>query len=164
LRFQKSFQKTQVSQKKRKIWKNISTSFKFFGISAFFFMHLIRFEFIYLRLLRRRLRIMLKRRGARFKNRKIWLNLKFNFPISKKSKNSRMGKGKGSFLRWVVIVYPFSVFLSFFGFSFYVLTKLKKKINFLLKSKIFLVSRAAKKPLWSSQKHSRVENSQWMID
>lgn len=28
--------------------------------------------------------------------------LKFNYPISKKSKNSRMGKGKGTFLRWVI--------------------------------------------------------------
>jgi uncharacterized membrane protein YukC len=71
LRFQKSFQKNQVSQKKRKIFKTKHSCFKFFGVSAFYFLHVIRFEFIYLRLLRRRLRIMLKRRGNRFKNRKI---------------------------------------------------------------------------------------------
>lgn len=29
----------------------------------------------------------------------MWMPLKLNFPITKKSKNSRMGKGKGAFLR-----------------------------------------------------------------
>jgi ribosomal protein L16/L10AE len=33
------------------------------------------------------------------KNYKIWVNLLPNYIISKKSKNSRMGKGKGSFSR-----------------------------------------------------------------
>lgn len=34
----------------------------------------------------------------------LWTILKLNYPISKKSKNSRMGKGKGQFLRWVLKV------------------------------------------------------------
>lgn len=99
MRFQKSDQKVQVSQKKRTVFKRLDTSFKFFGSASFFFLHQVQFEFIYLRLIKRRVRILLKRKGARFKNRKVWLNLKANFPVSKKSKNSRMGKGKGLFLR-----------------------------------------------------------------
>jgi hypothetical protein len=71
LRFQKSEQKVQVSQKKRTITKRVSTDFKFFGSASFFFLHQIQFEFIYLRLIKRRLRIMLRRKGARYKNRKI---------------------------------------------------------------------------------------------
>lgn len=164
LRFQKSEQKVQVSQKKRTITKRVSTDFKFFGSASFFFLHQIQFEFIYLRLIKRRLRIMLRRKGARYKNRKIWLNLKSNFPVSKKAKNSRMGKGKGVFLRWVVRVRPFSVFFSFFGFSFYVLTKLKRRINHLLKSKIFIVSRLKTITLWSSMGFTKVASSQRRVD
>lgn len=99
LRFQKSEQKTQVSQKKRSILNRAGILFKFRGSAAFFFLHQIQFEFIYLRLIKRRIRLLLKRRGHRYKNRKIWLNLKANFPVSKKSKNSRMGKGNGLLLR-----------------------------------------------------------------
>ena len=99
MRFQKSDQKVQVSQKKRGITKRLKASFDFFGSTSFFFLHQLQFEFIYLRLIKRRIRIMLKRRGNRFKNRKLWLNLRSNFPVSKKAKNSRMGKGKGVFLR-----------------------------------------------------------------
>lgn len=164
LRFQKSDQKVQVSQKKRSVVKRIAPHFKFFGSISFFFLHQVQLEFIYLRLLKRRMRIMLKRRGNRFKNRKIWFNLRGNFPVSKKSKNSRMGKGKGLFLRWVVRIRPFSVFFSFFGFSFYILVKFKNKINFLLKSKLFIVSRYKTTPLWSSLGFVKVSSSQRKID
>ena len=71
LRFQKSEQKVQVSQKKRTVLKRLSVDFKFFGSTSFFFMHQVQFEFIYLRLIKRRVRILLKRKGSRFKNRKI---------------------------------------------------------------------------------------------
>jgi hypothetical protein len=75
-----------------------------------------------------------------------------------------MGKGKGAFLRWIVRVRPFSVFFSFFGFSFYVLFKLKKKINYLLKSKIFIVSRLKRVTLWSSMGQTKIAPNQRRID
>lgn len=164
LRFQKSFQRAQVSQKKRFIFKRRTVSFRFFGSAAFFFLHQVQFEFIYLRLFRRRLRIMLRRKGNRYKNRRVWLNLKVNFPISKKAKNSRMGKGKGAFLRWVARVSPFSVFFSFFGLSFYFLKKLLRRLNYLLKSKLFLVARLKARVLWSSKQFTKVSTSQWRIE
>jgi len=40
------------------------------------------------------------KRKRRSKVRRIWLNLKPNHIFTRKSKNSRMGKGKGSFNRW----------------------------------------------------------------
>ena len=43
----------------------------------------------------------------------FWFFLTANYPVTKKSKNSRMGKGKGSFLRWQIRV-PFNlIFLEF---------------------------------------------------
>lgn len=164
MRFQKTDQKTQVSHKKRIFTSRLRAFFLFSGSISFFFLHQIQFEFVYLRLIKRRLRIMLRRRGGRYKSRKVWLNLRANFPVSKKAKNSRMGKGKGAFLRWIVRVRPFSVFFSFFGFSFYVLFKLKRKINYLLKSKIFIVSRLKTVTLWSSMGQTKVAPNQRRID
>lgn len=164
LRFQKSFQKTPVSQKKRFILKRQGYGFIFFGSAAFFFLHQAQFEFVYLRLVRRRLRIMLKKKGNRYKNRRIWLNLKANFPISKKAKNSRMGKGKGAFVRWVAIIAPFSVFFSFFGVSFYLLKKLIRRLNYLFKSRLFLVSRLVSRVLWAKKHYTKVATSQWKLE
>lgn len=164
MRFQKSDQKTQVSQKKRTVAKRTNANFKHIGSAAFFFLHQIQLEFIYLRLIRRRVRLMLKKRGHRYRYRRVWLNLKANFPISKKSKNSRMGKGNGLLLRWVVRLKPLSVFLSFFGFSFYVLKKLMRRINFLLKSKICLVHKLKKITMWASPYFSKISSHQRRVD
>jgi len=99
LRFQKTEQKEQVSQKKRSVVSRNYMLGNFLGSAAFFFYHQIQLEFVYLKLVKRRLRLMLKKRGNRVRSRKVWVNLKANFPISKKSKNSRMGKGNGLLLR-----------------------------------------------------------------
>jgi len=99
LRFQKTKQISQVSQKKRSVQNRVNSAFKFIGVSAFFFFYQIQFEFVYLRLIKRRIRLLLKKKKNKFKNRRVWLNLKANFPVSKKSKNSRMGKGNGLLLR-----------------------------------------------------------------
>lgn len=71
LRFQKSDQKTQVSQKKRTVAKRTNANFKHIGSAAFFFLHQVQLEFIYLRLIRRRVRLMLKKRGHRYRYRRV---------------------------------------------------------------------------------------------
>jgi ribosomal protein L16/L10AE len=164
LRFQKTEQKEQVSQKKRSVVSRNYMLGNFLGSAAFFFYHQIQLEFVYLKLVKRRLRLMLKKRGNRVRSRKVWVNLKANFPISKKSKNSRMGKGNGLLLRWVVRLKPFAVFMSFLGFSAYILIKLSKRINYLLKSKIFCVFRLRQSPCWANAKFIKYSTSQCRID
>ena len=44
---------------------------------------------------------------------KIWFFLEKNFPISRKDKNSRMGKGKGPFIRMVFRVKKKKILLEF---------------------------------------------------
>ena len=69
------------------------------GDMSFFFKRRYNFELVYFSFINRVLkRFFFKKRNKRF-FRKIWFFFKKNFPITKKSKNSRMGKGKGSFLR-----------------------------------------------------------------
>lgn len=62
----------------------------------------LQFEYAYFFLIRRFLKNLYKYKYASSQHFKIWVFLKANFPISKKSKNSRMGKGKGAFNRWLI--------------------------------------------------------------
>ena len=70
----------------------------------------------------------------------LWMLLSTNFPLTKKSKNSRMGKGKGSFLRWSMRVKK-----NLLLFKFYSINKKRIKVlvqNFLKKTnyKFFILN------------------------
>jgi len=149
LRFNKKLLIKNVSQKKRTFYKKNFNLFLTHGSAGFFFFHTIKFECVYLKFLRRRLKLLLKRRKKNFLSRKIWINLKSNYPLSKKSKNSRMGKGKGSFLRWVIIIYSMNFFLEFIGFNNIFLIRLKEKLKFLYHTRINLIFEKKKISLWT---------------
>ena len=93
----------QVSFKKRyqlpkkKLTKN-------FGNIIFFSKKQIRFEPIYFNIFRKWLKLYLVFKKYPFLKNRIWISLNLNYPISRKSKNARMGKGKGSFFRWTSII------------------------------------------------------------
>lgn len=61
--------------------------------------------------------------------KKVWYNVVSNHIIQCKSKNSRMGKGKGLFERRVVRVAKNTILFEFVGVSFYKLNFFIKKIN-----------------------------------
>jgi ribosomal protein L16/L10AE len=52
-------------------------------------------------------------------HKRVWMYLVPNYIVSSKSKNSRMGKGKGSFVKWVIRVKA--------GFTFLELIKIQPK-------------------------------------
>lgn len=66
-------------------------------------------------------------------SKKVWLFIHKNYPITKKSKNARMGKGKGSLSRFCTRVVQNHNILEFSGFNLkdiILLNKIfKKKIN-----------------------------------
>lgn len=89
--------------KRRKKLSSKETKLKF-GDYGLFFSHQGRFEIKYIFILRKILRKLKKKKPKRRKvtlnkARLIWFVLFPNFIISKKSKNSRMGKGKGELER-----------------------------------------------------------------
>jgi hypothetical protein len=93
--------KGMITQKKRYSinTKKIKLSF---GTAGLYFAKENRIELIYIRNMRK----LVKRLGfpkkvslIKYFKKKLFFFLKKNFPLSKKSKNSRMGKGKGKFLR-----------------------------------------------------------------
>lgn len=65
--------------------------------------------------------------------KKVWLFLHKNYPLTKKSKNARMGKGKGTLSRYCSRISQNHNLLEFSGFNLrevFILKKiLKKKVN-----------------------------------
>lgn len=91
----------QVSFKKR--FKLYNKLLKLnYGNAALFLYRETRFEPVYFTIFRKWLKIYLKFNKYPFLKNAIWINLYYNYPMSKKSKNARMGKGKGGFFRWSI--------------------------------------------------------------
>lgn len=84
---------------------------------------------------------------------KIWYFGRPNFLIQKKSKNSRMGKGKGLIERKIIRIRRGVVLFEFLGVSIIKLKKLVKKINQILNVKFYvLYSYKTYFSLWSKRK------------
>lgn len=106
-----------------------------FGSAAIYLNRETRFEPIYFSIFRKWLKIYLNFKKYPFFKNSVWVNIAYNFPISKKSKNARMGKGKGSFFRWSIRLPRNHVIIELrtlneFRAAFFV-NKLRYKISFL---------------------------------
>ena len=94
-----------------------------------------RLELIHLFILKKLIKkLFIIRKGITFMNsNKIWFNIKPNFILQKKSKNSRMGKGKGLFERKIIRIFRGDILIQFSGFKlnklYLVLNKLNKKFD-----------------------------------
>lgn len=116
--------------------RNFKRSIKpifFFGNSMILLYKNARFESIYYDFFRKYLKIIIKKKNITNIQKNYWVFLKLNTPLTKKSKNSRMGKGKGSILRWVFRLpkyYKIFEFKNINFFRLYLFTKKwSKKIN-----------------------------------
>ena len=138
-------------QKNRFTQKVIFKKLKF-GSRGIYFLNEGQMEIKQIFMTRRIMRKIRKRRKKRkskqkpLKQRKnVWFFLFPNFILSKKSKNSRMGKGKGSIKRWVIRIKPGTVFLEFKNISFWKLFYIVSKLKNLLRMKLKIVSKNIKK-------------------
>ena len=118
-----------------------------------------KMELIQLTLIKRLLKKLLKKRKKikskgkskvsqsseskdKIRNNKIWINILPNYILSKKSKNSRMGKGKGSFLRWVFRLQQGITLVEFLGIPYYKLISILISIRKKLKIKLILIKKS----------------------
>lgn len=100
-----------------------------------------RFEYIYFRFLKKWIKKIVSLKYKKTVKARIWFNITSNYPLTKKSKNSRMGKGKGSFLRWAILMPANSIVFEFFNIETKRVQLLVKKWNYTLSKKIILVKR-----------------------
>lgn len=84
-----------------------------------FFKKNYRIEFKYVTMLKKFLKKLRRRGIKKHKNLvyKLYVSLSQNYMLSKKSKNSRMGKGKGSFIREAIKVKKFRPFIYTSGYK-----------------------------------------------
>ena len=124
--------RNQISFKKRFNKYNIFKKLKF-GNIGFFFIKKFKFEYLYFFFFKKFIKFINKNKFKIINNFYFWFFLIGNYPLTKKSKNSRMGKGKGVFLRWAIILNNNFFFLEFliynFKFFFFFFQKKKKIFN-----------------------------------
>lgn len=98
MRFSKVTSIEQVSFKDRNRYKYKKLCLNF-GNNGFYIYKNIQFEYAYFFIIQRFLKYLFKFKYSKMEYFKIWVFIRGNYPVSKKSKNSRMGKGKGGFSR-----------------------------------------------------------------
>lgn len=94
-----------------------------YGTSGVFFNKNYRVENIYLFDLKKKFKFFLTKYKKGL-NKQLWIFIKRNYPISKKPKNSRMGKGKGKFVRLCTLVPKNFTFLEFLNMNPIILKKI----------------------------------------
>jgi len=115
----------QVSFKNRNKYKlkKIKLNYGNIGLAVF---KNVQFEFVYFYIIKKFLKFFFKFKYTTANYSKIWVILKANFPVSRKSKNSRMGKGKGSFVRWLIKLNQGSTFIEFKNINYFRIKKMNK--------------------------------------
>jgi ribosomal protein L16/L10AE len=117
------------------------------GDGGFSLVQNLRFDLVYLRLLRRAIKRSIRNYRGLSQSRHVWLNLRPGYPISKKGKNARMGKGHGAFFRWAIRLRPHAVFISFLGLSPYALKRVAHRLNYWLPVPVSLLTTQARVPI-----------------
>ena len=127
-------------------------SFLQYGNVGLRFNHEGQFEIKYLFMLKKMLKKKFKKKRDKkrrwwFYTKKIWLFLFPNFIISRKSKNSRMGKGKGQLERWTIRVRCGLIFLEFKGVHFFHINNIRNRFQKRVNIEIVMTTR---KKVWYS--------------
>jgi ribosomal protein L16/L10AE len=128
--------------KKRYFNKNKIPILKY-GTIGLYLNSTFRFEYKYCLLFRKFFKKFSKHKKRRIATnirKKTWLFIRPNYVLTRKSKNARMGKGKGNFKRWCTIVYPGRIFLEHSNVSNVLYKRFVKKMNNKLKLKFKIFS------------------------
>lgn len=102
-----------------------------YGNIGFFFCKYFRFEFFNFLFFKSFLKLIFLSKYISFEKKRYWFYVNANLPCRKKSKNSRMGKGIGSFFSWSnsipmnFIFFEILFFHNFKVFQFCKMCKLK---------------------------------------
>lgn len=132
MRFKLLGTKKQMSFKIRN--NKLKKKFKFLlGDSAIIILKNSNLDYVYFFIFKKLIKKLYKIKNYKNLKKRIWIYLMMNIPITKKSKNSRMGKGKGLLMRWTCRVSSNCKLFEFYKINFNILnnyTKLwSKKIN-----------------------------------
>lgn len=133
--------KEQKSFKKRGLLSKKEYKLRFGSVALIFAQEGI-IKTCYFRRVARILKLKFKRRSKKFKalHRRVWFFSNLNFPLTIKSTNSRMGKGKGGFSSWVIRVKTGQPMIEFKGFTKEFIFNLKNFFFKKLKLRLSIIS------------------------
>lgn len=118
--------------KRRKLYNVSPPTLKYFN-SGIFTLNPIRFEFIYLKVIKKLFRKKYKKKKTNYLKSKFWVLIRPNFLLTMKSKNSRMGSGVGSYVRVCSVVKNNTPIIFFKYLSLFLIKKhikyFKMKLN-----------------------------------
>lgn len=128
---------------KNRFFKNPKKAKLNFGDFGLAFINEGRLELIQINLIKKKVKTFIKKKKSEIDiiREKIWYFGQPNFLIQKKSKNSRMGKGKGLIERKVIRVRRNLVLLEFKGISPIKLKKFLKFVNKILSAKMYIIKK-----------------------
>lgn len=141
MRFKNLSNIKQVSFKLRGFKKTIKNRFVF-GNSMIVLFKNSRFEAIYYELFRKFIKNILKKKNVNNSQKNYWIFLRMNTPLTKKSKNSRMGKGKGALYRWLIRLPKNYKLIEFYNVNYYRLSLLTKKWSKKINLPLAFISKA----------------------
>lgn len=126
---------------KNRFFKKPKKNFNKFGDFGLACKNEGRIELIHINKLKKKIKFFIKKKKSEIDiiREKIWYFGRPNFFIQKKSKNSRMGKGKGLIERKVIRVKKNFIILEFKGVPLIKLIKLVKYINKLFSVKMYII-------------------------
>lgn len=126
---------------KNRFFKNPKESFNKFGDFGLACRNEGRLELIHISMIKKKIKPFIRKKKSEIDiiREKIWYFGRPNFFIQKKSKNSRMGKGKGLIERKVIRVRKNFILLEFMGIPILKLHKLVKYLNKVLSVKMYLI-------------------------
>jgi ribosomal protein L16/L10AE len=121
---------------KRRVYKPVIFDKPILKNCGIYTINQIRFEFVYLRTIKKVIRKKYIKRKNKYFKTKFWLMIKPNFLLTMKSKNSRMGSGVGSYVRVCCLLRPNKPIILFKYYPIKIINniikylKLKLNINF----------------------------------
>ena len=130
-----------INYKRKKLFNTKKKNFCF-GNTGFFNIFQNRIEKIYLKIIKKFIRKKYRKRRKKIKiYNKYWIRFSGNLLLTKKSKNARMGSGKGKYLRTCFLLKKNKTFMEFKNFDYYYLCALKKRIYFKLNIKFIILNK-----------------------
>lgn len=155
-------QKKKINDNKLKFKGRCSNGFIFLNYTILsnylFFLKNSRIEYKYITILKKFLKKLKSKRikAQRTFIYKFYLSLKGNYILSKKSKNARMGKGKGAIIRHAIKVKKFKPYVYVIGYRHATLCKLAKSYGDFInkKTKYFSYLGYNKLYTWSTNKYN----------
>lgn len=130
MKFKKFNKIKRILYKRKRKFSSLGYSFKF-GDKGLFSRNQFRIEKIHIKILRKIFKKKLRKRRKKLKiHNKYWIRFSQNLLLTKKSKNARMGSGKGKYYRACFVLKPNHSFIEFKNYDYYMVCWLRSRIFF----------------------------------